>query len=842
MGSAHVVDRMKSSKALETATFAARVGTVIRGKWTIDRLLGVGGMAAVYGASHRNGKRVALKILHASLATDPIVCERFLREAYVSNKVNHSAAVQVMDDDVTEQGEPFLIMDLLDGETVRDAWKKAGRTMPIGRALQICERIADCLASCHAIGIVHRDLKPANVFITHDGEVKLIDFGVAQMRALGRETSAAGTAFGTPAYMSPEQAMGLVDKLDGRSDLFSLGAMLHALTTGHRINAGRTEQEALRMAATKPVPSVALVAPHLPPDLIRTIDKSLSWDRKSRFKDAREMQGALLELMPAHGVRPLPSRPPPHPNEVVAPPPPPKPVFEPAAESASPQIQSQVVATTAAIATGPGMSPSAFPADMPEVASSADVVEGPAAAPSAVSVPDMDELLEAASSIEEREGHSLLRAPVELPAEPTAHGSLALTPIPHVLVYMLDHVLTGTVVLDGLPGDNVLYFRAGVPVKMYLSEPVSLLGEVFVQGELVSPDVIEASAREARRLGVLLGEHLVAGGIVTRDELDWALETQLLQNLTKLANLPGTMTYSYYGDVDLLQGWGDEKFAPSSALNPALVCVRHWADHARITATLARLGGRPLALHRDAEVDRLALLPDEQLLLETLRLSEPSLGELRSLGLAPEATVSSLVYMLAVTRQLECTARSKGPMGLRARLPHDSTPPESIQPLASIRPSAPVPSVAPPSSPAALAPVPSVAPSSSESAPSSPPPPPSVIPSSSSRPREATAPDSSPRPSSRMPAFRPASRPADPSSEGPKSPSPPQIRPIDPTKATLVRARASSLPPEPSAIDEQWFRSLPPPAEPARSVEFSSSEAATAKSHPTELAPFSKDE
>lgn len=831
MGSAHVVDRMKSSKALETATFAARVGTVIKGKWTIDRLLGVGGMAAVYAASHRNGKRVALKILHASLATDPIVCERFLREAYVSNKVNHSAAVQVMDDDVTEQGEPFLIMDLLDGETVRDAWKKAGRTMPIGRALQICERIADCLASCHAVGIVHRDLKPANVFITHEGEIKLIDFGVAQMRALGRETSAAGTAFGTPAYMSPEQAMGLVDQLDGRSDLFSLGAMLHALTTGHRINAGRTEQEALRMAATKPVPSVALLAPHLSADLIRTIDKSLSWDRKSRFKDAREMQAALLALMPAHGVRPLPSRPPPHPNEVVAPPPPPKPVFDPApAEAVSPQIQSQVVATTSAIGASPGMSPSAFPAGVPEVASSASVVEGPAAAPSGVSVPDMDALLEVASSIEEREGHSLLRAPVELPPEPTAHGSLALTPIPHVLVYMLDHVLTGTVVLDGLPGDNVLYFRDGVPVKMYLSDPVSLLGEVFVQGELVAPDVVEASAREARRLGVLLGEHLVARGLVTRDELDWALETQLLQNLTKLANLPGTMTYSYYGDVDLLQGWGDDKFAPSAALNPVLVSVRHWSDRARISSTLARLGGRPLALHRDAEVDRLALLPDEQLLLETIRLSEPSLGELRSLGLAPDETVSSLVYVLAVTRQLECTARTKGPMGQSGRLPHDSSPPESIQPLASIRPSAPVPSVAPAASATSLV-------SRGESSPPS-----SVVPSSSSRPREPAAQDSSPRPSSRMPAFRPASRPADPSNDGPKSPSPPQIRPIDPTKATLVRARLSSLPPEPSAIDEQWFRSVPPPPEVARPVEFSSSEAATTKSNLTEIAPFLEDE
>jgi serine/threonine protein kinase len=300
----------------------ARVGTVIKGKWKIDALLGVGGMAAVYAASHRNGQRAALKILHADFAREKTICERFLREAYVSNKVNHGATVQVLDDDVTEQGEPFLIMELLEGETVRDAWKKSGRTMPVGRVLQICERVLDCLASCHAIKVIHRDLKPANIFILKDDEIRVLDFGVAQMRDATSERTATGTALGTPAYMSPEQAMGLVDQLDGRADLFSVGAMMHALITGHRINNGRTEQEALVMAATKPVPSVARLAPHLPIELIKVIDKSLAWDRRNRYQDAREMQKAVLELMLAQGVPLLPGRPPPRPHEVVAPPPP----------------------------------------------------------------------------------------------------------------------------------------------------------------------------------------------------------------------------------------------------------------------------------------------------------------------------------------------------------------------------------------------------------------------------------------------------------------------------------------------------------------------------------------
>jgi hypothetical protein len=279
------------------ARAAARVGATIRGKWHLDALLGVGGMAAVYAAAHRNGQRAALKILHPDFARDRVVCDRFLREAYVSNKVGHPACVRVLDDDMTEEEEPFLVMDLLEGETVREAWKKAGRVMPLAQVLRIADTVLDCLSACHAIGVIHRDLKPANIFLTNAGEVKVLDFGVAQMRSATAERTAAGTALGTPAYMSPEQAMGLVDQLDGRADVFSVGAMIHALVTGQRINGGRTEQEALVMAATMPVPSVARIAPHLPLPMIALIDKALAWDRRNRFADAHEMQIAARETL-----------------------------------------------------------------------------------------------------------------------------------------------------------------------------------------------------------------------------------------------------------------------------------------------------------------------------------------------------------------------------------------------------------------------------------------------------------------------------------------------------------------------------------------------------------------
>jgi len=274
-----------------------RIGTVIKGKWTLDSMLGVGGMAAVYGASHRNGQRAALKILHADFARDKVICERFLREGYVSNKIGHPATVAVLDDDKTEDDAPFIVMELLEGHTVRDLWKQCGRRMPIPQALKICDDILDCLVACHAMGVIHRDLKPANIFVTHAGVTKVLDFGVAQMRSATAERTATGTALGTPAYMSPEQAMGLVDQLDGRADLFSVGAMIHALVTGQRINNGRTENEALIMAATTPVPSVARIAPDLPIELIGLIDKALAWDRRNRYGDAREMQAAVREIV-----------------------------------------------------------------------------------------------------------------------------------------------------------------------------------------------------------------------------------------------------------------------------------------------------------------------------------------------------------------------------------------------------------------------------------------------------------------------------------------------------------------------------------------------------------------
>ena len=254
-------------------------------------------MASVYAATHRNGQTAALKILHASLANEKGIRDRFLREGYVGNSVGHPGVVAVLDDDTTEEDAPFLIMELLIGQTLSKRWKKLSKRMPIPEALHIASPVLDCLSACHAASVIHRDLKPPNIFLTEDGRVKILDFGVAQLRDATAEKTRTGTALGTPYYMSPEQAMGLVDQLDGRADIFSVGAILHALITGQRIHNARTENEALILAATTPVPSVARVDPNLPIEVIKLIDKALAWDRRNRYDDALAMREAVLETL-----------------------------------------------------------------------------------------------------------------------------------------------------------------------------------------------------------------------------------------------------------------------------------------------------------------------------------------------------------------------------------------------------------------------------------------------------------------------------------------------------------------------------------------------------------------
>jgi serine/threonine-protein kinase len=273
---------------------AQRIGRCVRDRWHLDEVLGVGGTAAVYAATHRNGKRVALKMLHPHLSMSPETRQRFLDEGYVANRVKHPGAVSVIDDDTTEQGEVFLVMDLLDGESLARHAEK-GPLAP-ERVLVIIDELLDVLAAAHDEGIVHRDVKPDNIFLS-DGQIRLLDFGIARVTAGWRtHTTQSGTTLGTPAFMPPEQARGRCDQLDGRTDLWAVGATMFILLSGRHVHEKETVNEELLSAMTVPAPTLARFAPHLPKPLIELVDKALAFEREDRWASAREMQSAVRKV------------------------------------------------------------------------------------------------------------------------------------------------------------------------------------------------------------------------------------------------------------------------------------------------------------------------------------------------------------------------------------------------------------------------------------------------------------------------------------------------------------------------------------------------------------------
>jgi hypothetical protein len=275
----------------------ARIGKTLRDKWRLQTLLGVGGMAAVYAATHtNNGKRVALKVLHAELASNPEVKSRFLREGYVANKVEHPGTVQVLDDDTAEDGAPFLVMELLEGTTLEEHRERApGGVLSAAEVVIIGDRILDVLAVAHDKGIVHRDIKPDNIFLTSGGVVKLLDFGIARLREIsGTKHTVTGTgAIGTPAFMPPEQARGRWNEVGPKTDIWAVGATLFSVVTGHLVHEAETVNELLLAAMTKPAPKLQSVLPSVPLALASVIDRALSYDANARWPDARTMQSML---------------------------------------------------------------------------------------------------------------------------------------------------------------------------------------------------------------------------------------------------------------------------------------------------------------------------------------------------------------------------------------------------------------------------------------------------------------------------------------------------------------------------------------------------------------------
>jgi serine/threonine-protein kinase len=291
-----------------------RVGAVIAG-WRVERLLGAGGMAAVYLARSGEGAAQALKILHPRVARDAGLSARFRQEVGAVQRLRHPAIVQVDDSGTTEDGCPWVRMELLEGETLA-ARLRQRRPAP-SEALAIAEQILDALSVAHRERIVHRDIKPDNLFLLANGGIKVLDFGIAKVRreSMAQIVTETGVALGTPSYMAQEQIKGI--DVDHRADLFAVGAVLFEMLAGRRIHQEPNAHQQLIKMLTVPAPPLLSVAPALPADIGRVVDRALAFEPHDRYPNAITMQAdvrALLEdrapTFAAPAAAPLAQRPP----------------------------------------------------------------------------------------------------------------------------------------------------------------------------------------------------------------------------------------------------------------------------------------------------------------------------------------------------------------------------------------------------------------------------------------------------------------------------------------------------------------------------------------------------
>lgn len=278
----------------------ARIGTVLRGKWHIDSLIGIGGMAAVYGVTNKIGWRGAIKILHREIAVSKELRARFEQEALAVNQLGHPAVVNVIDIDTTEDGSPFLVMELLDGESLGQRAQCSGG-IEERELLRIASAVLEVLDVAHGLGIVHRDIKPDNLFLTSSAGVKVLDFGIARMKQGGSNVrTRAGAMLGTTPYMPPEQITG--GQIDGRADVFAVGATMFRILAKRHVHEGPTEAELLIKMATEPAPALRSVAPSVSPEVCAIVDRALAFDVSRRYPAARAMREDIERVLGANAA------------------------------------------------------------------------------------------------------------------------------------------------------------------------------------------------------------------------------------------------------------------------------------------------------------------------------------------------------------------------------------------------------------------------------------------------------------------------------------------------------------------------------------------------------------
>jgi eukaryotic-like serine/threonine-protein kinase len=273
-----------------------RVGSTLEGKWRLLELIGAGGMGCVFRAQHKNGSKVAIKILHPHLVHNRCLVQRFEREARLANQVEHPGVVQVFDDGKTEDGCPFLVTEFVAGQTLEARLTSLGGQLPIEEVSEIGNELLAILQAAHGRGVLHRDIKPANLLQTPSGELRILDFGIGrEIEPAGNGVTSAESVLGTVGFMAPEQAQGRWDLVDEQTDLWAAGATLLKLATGLDAHEGQTPQERFAFAATRPVPALAPRAPQLPERLIQVLEKAMAFSKHDRYASATQMREALAE-------------------------------------------------------------------------------------------------------------------------------------------------------------------------------------------------------------------------------------------------------------------------------------------------------------------------------------------------------------------------------------------------------------------------------------------------------------------------------------------------------------------------------------------------------------------
>ena len=281
---------------------AAFDGMTIGGKYVVRDVIGEGGMGVVLAAENTAIQLpVAIKLLHKVLVKNETSMERFQREARAAAATGHAHIVEIYDMGETDEGAPFIVMEMLDGKNLQQALRKE-KVLEPERAAKICIQLLSALSAVHAKGILHRDLKPANVILVEKKRkkdyVKLVDFGISKIHEHGREQShltATGVVMGTPHYMSPEQARG-EKEIDHRADLYAVGAILYRCVCGKVPYPGKNYNQILAKILAQPPPPVLEIRPQAPPRIATIINRAMARHPESRYESAAAFAADLADF------------------------------------------------------------------------------------------------------------------------------------------------------------------------------------------------------------------------------------------------------------------------------------------------------------------------------------------------------------------------------------------------------------------------------------------------------------------------------------------------------------------------------------------------------------------